>query len=155
NTWTLLPASATKDLGLYPFMFVLPNGKVYNAGTKTSTSILDVNTGTWTNGPTNSFGSSGYAESGAMYAPGKIIRSGGGDPSITSAAIVDMNAASPAWTLTSPMHFARRRHNMVLLADGEVMAVGGTGAADDLSAAVYQGEIWNPATGQWTLTSAM
>src|SRR5262249_44398427 len=59
NTWTLLPNSATKDLGLYPFMFVLPNGKVYNAGTKASTALLDVNTGTWANGPTNSFGSSG------------------------------------------------------------------------------------------------
>ncbi len=142
-------------MGLYPFMFVLPNGKVYNAGTKDKTYLLDTTTGVWTPGPTNAFGSSGYAESGAMYEPGKIIRSGGGDPSIPNAATIDMTVASPSWTQISPMNIPRRRHNMVILADGEVMAVGGTRTGDDLSGAVYEGEIWNPATGQWTLTSPM
>src|SRR5262245_3774682 len=77
DNWTEMPASASKDLGLYPLMFALPNGKAYAAGSKTNTYLLDVNSasptyGTWTNGPTNAFGSSGYAESAAMYAPGKI-----------------------------------------------------------------------------------
>ena len=160
DTWTLMPASATKDLGLYPQMFVLPNGKIFKAGTSASTYLLDTTTGTWTNGPTNAFGSSGYAESSAMYEPGKIIRSGGGDPSIANTAIVDMTAANPQWKQTSPMHFPRRRHNMVILADGEVMAVGGTRSADDLgdgvtTGAVYEGEIWNPATEQWTVVPRM
>ncbi|HEU5097795.1 MAG TPA: galactose oxidase-like domain-containing protein, partial [Roseiflexaceae bacterium] len=155
DTWTLMPNTAFKDLSLYPELFVLPNGKVYAAGAKTSTYILDTATGTWTNGPTNAFGSSGYAESSAMYAPGKIIRSGGGDPAFANTAIVDMTAASPQWKQVSPMTQPRRRHNMVILADGEVMAVGGTGSADDLSAAVYTGEIWNPATEQWTVTAPM
>jgi hypothetical protein len=160
DTWTLMPASATKDLGLYPQMFVLPNGKVFAAGTKANTYILDTVAGTWTNGPTNAFGSSGYAESSAMYAPGKIIRSGGGDPSFANTAIIDMTAASPQWKQVSPMNFPRRRHNMVILADGQVMAVGGTRAADDLgdgltTGAVYEGEIWNPATEQWTVVPRM
>src|SRR4051812_8830506 len=160
DTWTLMPASATKDLGLYPQMFVLPNGKVFKAGTSANTYLLDTTTGTWTNGPVNAFGSSGYAESSAMYEPGKIIRSGGGDPSIANTAIVDMNVVGAQWKQTSPMHFPRRRHNMVILADGEVMAVGGTRSADDLgdgvtTGAVYEGEIWNPATEQWTLVPRM
>jgi hypothetical protein len=168
DTWTLLPATASKDLGLYPQMFVLPNGKAYDAGTKASTYVLDVDSaspgyGKWANGPTNAFGSSGYAESSAMYAPGKIIRSGGGDPSIANAAIVDMTATTPQWKQISPMHFPRRRHNMVLLADGEVMAVGGTRSADDVggvvggveTGAVYEGEIWDPATEQWSITARM
>lgn len=160
DAWTLLPDTAYKDLGLYPQMFVLPNGRVFKAGSTTSTFSLDVNAGTWSNGPTNAFGSSGYAESSAMYAPGKIIRSGGGDPSIANAAIVDMTAVSPAWKQISPMNFPRRRHNMVILADGEVMAVGGTRQADDLgdgiaTGAVYEGEIWNPATEQWSVTARM
>src|SRR5919107_710054 len=77
NTWKNVTA---KTLGLYPFMYQLPNGKVYQAGTKTSTSNLDVagsgGAGTWSTGPAAPFGSSGYAESGAMYAPGKILRAG-------------------------------------------------------------------------------
>lgn len=160
NVWTLLPNSAFKDLGLYPQMFVLPNGKVFKAGTSTSTFLLDPAAGTWANGPTNSFGSSGYAESSAMYSPGKIIRSGGNDPSITDTATIDMTAANPQWKKVQSMHFPRRRHNMVILADGEVMAVGGTRSADDLgdgvlTGAVYEGEIWNPATEQWTVTARM
>jgi hypothetical protein len=160
NTWTLMPASATKDLGLYPQMFVLPNGKIFKAGASANTALLDMTTGVWTNGPANAFGSSGYAESSAMYAPGKIIRSGGGDPAIANTAIVDMNVVGAQWKQTSPMHFPRRRHNMVILADGEVMAVGGTRAADDLgdgltTGAVYEGEIWNPATEQWTVVPRM
>jgi Domain of unknown function (DUF1929)/Carboxypeptidase regulatory-like domain len=160
DTWTELPASASKDLGLYPLMFVLPNGKAFAAGSKTSTYLLDINSaspsyGVWANGPTNAFGSSGYAESAAMYAPGKIIRSGGKDPAIANVATVDMNAASPQWKQLSPMNHPRRRHNLVVLADGEVMAVGGTGQADDATAAVLDGEIWNPTTEQWTLTAPM
>jgi hypothetical protein len=155
DTWTVLPAASSKDIGLYPFMFVLPNGKVYNAGTKDKTFILDTTTGVWTAGPTNAFGSSGYAESGAMYAPGKVIRTGGGDPSFANAATIDMTAANPAWTQISPMNIPRRRHNMVILADGDVMAVGGTRTGDDLSGAAYEGEIWNPTTGQWTVTAPM
>jgi hypothetical protein len=58
------------------------------------------------------------------------------------------------------MHFPRRRLNMVILADGEVMAVGGTRSADDLgdgvsTGAVYEGEIWNPATELWTVVPRM
>ena len=160
NSWTLLPNSASKDLGLYPQMFLLPNGKVYKAGTSASTYSLDTNAGTWSNGPTNAFGSSGYAESSAMYGIGKIIRSGGGDPSIANAAIIDMTAATPQWKQIASMNFPRRRHNMVILADGEVMALGGTRSADDLgdgitTGAVYEGEIWNPDTEQWTLTAKM
>ena len=95
-----------------------------------------------------------------MDAPGKIIRSGGGDPSIANTAIVDMTVAGAQWKQTSPMHFPRRRHNMVILADGEVMAVGGTRSADDLgdgitTGAVYEAEIWNPATEQWTVVPRM
>jgi len=159
NIWTEIP-TATKDIGLYPQMFVLPNGKVFKAGSTTSTYLLDTTTGVWTNGPTNAFGSPGYAESSAMYEPGKIIRSGGGDPSIANTAIVNMNVAGAQWKQTSPMNFPRRRHNLVILADGEVLAVGGTRSADDLgdgvtTGAVYEAEIWNPATELWTVVPRM
>jgi hypothetical protein len=161
DTWTVMP-NASRDLGLYPNMFTLPDGRAFAAGTKANTYLLNTNniSSTWTNGPTNAFGSSGYAESSAMYAPGKILRSGGGDPAFANAAIVDMTVGSPSWTQISPMNFPRRRHNLVILADGQVMAVGGTRDADNLgdgitTGAVYEGEIWNPTTKQWTTTARM
>ncbi len=154
DSWTQV-ITANKDLGLYPLMYVLPNGKAYAAGTKSTTYLLDLLAGTWSNGPANAFGSNEYAESSAMYAPGKIIRAGGGNPAFANTAVVDMNAPAAQWRQLSPMNHARRRHNLTILADGTVMAVGGTARSDDLSGAVYEGEIWNPATETWTLTAAM
>jgi hypothetical protein len=90
-----------------------------------------------------------------MYAPGKIIRVGGGNPAFANTAVVDMNASGAQWRQVAPMNHARRRHNLTLLADGSVMAIGGTARDDDPSRAIYEGEIWDPSTETWTLTAAM
>src|SRR5262245_16568628 len=81
NTWTVLTGASREQI-LYSFMHVLPDGRVYESGAKDKTAFLSLGgTGSWNlNGPTNSFGSSGYAESCAMYGTGKILRAGGGDP---------------------------------------------------------------------------
>jgi galactose oxidase-like protein/carboxypeptidase family protein/flagellar hook capping protein FlgD len=155
DTWTVL-TGANRNQNLYPFMYVLPNGRIYEAGTRTDTWSLDVaGTGSWTRGPDNSFGSNGYAECDAMYAPGKVVRAGGGDPAFADAAVIDMTAGSPQWRKIASMSFPRRRHNMVILLDGSVMAVGGTRTADKESDAVLQGEIWNPNSELWTTVAAM
>jgi hypothetical protein len=155
NSWTRL-TGAFRDQPLYPFMFVLPDGKTYEAGPKSTTATIDVaGTGSWTTGPTGFWSTSGYSESQAMYLPGKILRAGGGDPSIARAAVLDMTAASPAWREIDPMQFARRRMNLTILADGTVMAIGGTGSADSASAAVLAAEIWDPTTEHWTTVASM
>jgi hypothetical protein len=153
NTWRNVTA---KTLGLYPFMYVLPNGKVYDAGTNTSTAFLDVaGSGTWSAGPTAPFGSSSYSESGAMYAPGQILRAGGGDPAVARSQIIDTTAAAPKWEETSAMAFSRRRMNTPILLDGSVMAVGGTRASDNEAQAILDGEIWSPATKTWKTVASM
>ena len=155
NTWTRL-TGAVRDQALYSFMFVLPNGKTYEAGPKTSTATIDHSgTGSWTAGPTGLWATSGYSESDVMYLPGKVLRAGGGDPAMNRAAVIDMTAASPAWREIAPMAFARRRMNLTLLADGTVLAIGGTGQSDSASAAVLPAEIWDPSTEQWTTVDAM
>lgn len=155
NTWTVL-SGASRSQTLYPFMYLLPSGKVFEAGTKTSTGLLSLSgSGSWTSGPTNSFGSSGYSECGAMYAPGKILRAGGGDPAIANTSVVDMNAASPAFRDLAPMAYPRRRHNVVILADGALLAVGGTREADLEDQAILPAELWDPATEQWRTVAAM
>jgi PKD repeat protein len=155
NTWTKL-TSASRSQSLYPLMFVLPDKRVFEAGPGSSTAILDTTgTGSWTAGPTNAYATNGYSESAVMYAPGKIIRAGGGDPAINRVSVIDMTAASPAWRDVTPMAFPRRRMNLTILADGSVMAIGGTRSADDATVAVLEAEIWNPATEQWTTVAAM
>lgn len=155
DSWRTLTA---RTQPIYPWMYQLPNGKVFEAAPKSTTALLDTaGSGSWTPGPTSGWdnGNGCCSESGAMYGIGKIIRSGGNDPAIARTGTIDMTAASPQWTETAPMAFPRRRHNMVLLADGSVMAVGGTRVADDATQAVLAGEIWNPDTRAWTTVAAM
>ena len=155
NTWTQL-TGAQRDQPLYPFMFVLPNGLVFDAGSKASTALLNpAGTGSWTPGPTALYSTNGYSESAVQYLPGKILRAGGGDPSIKTAMVIDMNAGNPSWRAIDPMAFARRRMNLMLLADGTVMAIGGTASGDSEAAAVLAGEIWNPTTETWSTVESM
>ncbi len=62
----------------------------------------------------------------AMYAPGKILVVGGGDPPQASAEVIDLNATNPGWRTVPSMSVARRHHTSTLLADGTVLVTGGT-----------------------------
>jgi PKD repeat protein len=153
DTWT---KGSPRAQDLYPFMYQLANGKVYEAGTRNTTAYFDAfGAMTWTAGPTAPFRTNAYSESGAMYGAGKILRAGGGDPAKDQTAVIDMNSANPQWRLTASMNHPRRRMNTPILLDGSVMAIGGATTSDDLTGAVYAGEIWDPATEQWREVAAM
>jgi hypothetical protein len=99
-----------------------------------------------------------------MFQPGKFMKSGTAmEPhaaTVTSAAttyVLDMTQPSPAWQPTGPMTFARTQHNLTLLPDGSVLVTGGSSNSrvDDLTAAVYDAELWSPATQTWTTLPRM
>ena len=100
NSYTRL-TGAQHHTPLYPFQFLLPDGRVFNAGPNRSTSILNTNgTGSVGAGPTSPI----EASSAVMYAPGKVMMSGTwSDPSFANrtvtgrTAVIDMNqpASSP------------------------------------------------------------
>jgi hypothetical protein len=137
-------------------MFVAPNGKVFLAGFPQTTRYLDVTgTGQW-----SIVGNRNVADrtmgSAVMYAPGKVLFAGGGDPPTASAEVIDLNQASPSWRTISGMAFARRQMNATLLADGSVLVTGGTGGPgfNDQARAVHAAELWDPQTESWrTLAS--
>lgn len=157
KTWRNLTA-AQLSLPLYPNMLVAPNGKVFNAGPSRQTRYLDTSgTGAWTNGPVLNF--TGFRDYGpaVMYSPGKVLDVGGADPPTATAEIIDLNATTPAWKFTSSMHFPRRQHNAVILPDGKVFIVGGSSAGgfDTSSSPVLPTEMWDPATGQFTVMASI
>jgi hypothetical protein len=55
------------------------------------------------------------------------------------------------------MQFARVTHNLTILADGTVLATGGSGNANvsDPALAVYNAEIWSPTSERWSTMAAM
>ena len=161
QTWRDL-SGAHRALPFYPFMYLAPNGKVFHAGPQPVTSYLDTSgTGAWTDVAISSNGFREYGSS-VLYDEGRILISGGSPPDgitppTASAEIIDLGSASPAWSATDPMAFARRQHNATLLPDGTVLITGGTSATgfNNSTGAVLAAELWDPATGDWRTLAGM
>jgi hypothetical protein len=149
-------SSASRGLPLYPWLDVAPDGRVFYSGPDQTMLKLDpTGNGSWEtfsqrDGINRDYGSR------AVYNVGKTLVAGGG-PSSSDARTIDTNGTTPDVSVTAPMAFGRRQHNLTLLADGSVLATGGnsTGAGlIDMNGGVYNAERWNPATGHWTTLAA-
>jgi hypothetical protein len=136
----------------YPFMYVAPNGKIFEAGPGQVTRYLDTTgSGTWTTVGTSNFGDRPQGSS-VMYDDGKVLILGGADPPTASAEVIDLTSASPSWRTVASMAQPRRQANATLLPDGKVLVTGGSSGPgwDNASFPVYAPEVWDPATEQWT-----
>ena len=157
HTWRNL-STAQLALPLYPKMMVAPNGKVFEAGpSRQSRYISTSGTGAWSNVALMNFtGARDYGPA-VFYGAGKVVVFGGADPPTATAETIDLNAATPAWKFTGSMHFPRRQHNAVVLPDGKVFIVGGSkaGGFDTSSSPVLPTEMWDPATGQFTVMASI
>ena len=111
NTWSALTAAARSN-AMYSFMFVLPDGSVFEAGPgvvngagSTMTWRLDVNAQRWT-----AVGDSLFTGGSAvMYAPGRVMKSGTlGDPDYPLPS-VDARTAVIAAASTAASSSSRRR----------------------------------------------
>ncbi|HZP30925.1 MAG TPA: galactose oxidase-like domain-containing protein [Acidimicrobiia bacterium] len=158
NAWTLLPDSADLPVPYYPFMFVIPDGRVVEAGSfdlgGQPVRVLSFSTLTWT----TTDGRVIPAGSATMYRPGKILRAGTPGGPGTAGQV----ASNAAWTLdmtgsgqlvqTGSMAFPRAWLNLTTLPDGNVLATGGKRDHDltNANGAAYAAEEWSPATGRWT-----
>jgi hypothetical protein len=143
---------------LYPNMLVAPNGKVFNAGPGRQSRYLNTaGTGSWSNVAVLNFGGSRDYGPSVMYDVGKVLDVGGSDPPTATSEIIDLNATTPAWKFTGSMHFPRRQHNAVILPDGKVFIVGGSkaGGFDTSTSPVLPTEMWDPATGEFTLMASI
>ncbi len=160
NTWSTLNVntSSMRD-SEYPLTFLLPNGKIYTiAATPGNSYTLDVATPQWTNVGTipSKLGSA------AMYRPGKILYTGGGDikdsgqASRNQASVIDMTAATPTWSTVASMAYPRYQHNLTILADGTVMAIGGASiVSQTATSGTLPTEIWDPTTQLWSTTASI
>jgi len=149
--------NASLSLSLYPYMHLAPNGKVFVSGPEQTTRYLDTSsTGAWTTVGSRVGGNRDYGSS-VMYDAGKVVMIGGGDPPLSSAEIIDLNAGTPAWSSVGSMAQGRRQSNATILPNGKVLVTGGSSAAgfSTESGAVLSAELWDPATGNFsTMASA-
>lgn len=157
DTWSL-ESSATRVQEVYPFMFVMPDGRLFDAGPYQSTHFLDI-LSTWTWGSAiDSLLPHSSDSSAVMFDAvlGRVLKAGGApvannqSGAATDMAVVFGGPTSPTWTQVGNMNLARRDHNMVVLPDGKVVALGGC-ALPTPQSSVMRAEVLDPATGQWTV----
>ena len=158
NTWTTLTGVSTPQVHEeeYPFSYLAPNGKIFTIGPSEDNSFfLDATNKTWT-----AVGGKSAILNGSsiMYRPGKVLYTGGAadivnpTPAQSSAATIDLTAATPTWSPVAPMNETRIYHTLTMLADGKVLAVGGESSSDQniVTTGKLPTEIWDPATQTWT-----
>lgn len=147
-----------RGLPQYPRIHLAPNGRLFMSGPLQLTQYLDTSGGgQWTVVGNRINGFRDYAPS-VMYDEGKVLYVGGGNPPTNAAEVIDLNQPAPAWKATGSMSIGRRQHNATLLPDGTVLVTGGTSGNggpnmgfNDLTQPVKKAELWDPATGNWTV----
>lgn len=142
-------------------MWIAPagNGRVFYAGPAPEMQWIDTE-GNGSVQPAGVRGDDTFASQGTavMYDRGRILKLGGtvtGSGAASSSVYrIDINAGVAVNKLI-PMSYARVFHNSVVLPDGGVFVVGGQtiGAAFSDANAVLATELWNPATGAFTVTA--
>src|SRR5215471_4311936 len=145
---------------------LLPDGNVLVTGgidvfsSVTATAeIYNPDTGAWTlTGPMSS-GRSDYLCT--LLPDGKVLVAGGFAAHglyLTNSEVYDHNTGN--WTNTGPLNIARTANRIghstvTLLANGQVLAAGGIVYQVSANGAVASAELFDPASGTWTLTGSL
>jgi hypothetical protein len=164
NTFTTLPTTANLPQGTdtYVKMKAMPNGKLFLAGSNTQSEYFNPLTNVWTNVATLNFGPRYHGAS--IIVPGTAAKPlqqvmdvggtqtfSGGNPTPTWE-IINLASASPVWTLSTGsnnLNIARYNANLVILADGNLLYVGG--ATDSkYTNPIMTPELFNFATSTWS-----
>ena len=158
NLLTTLPASATRAMGLYPRLHVMPDGRVFKSGPAQQAAIFNRATNSWTNSASMLFGPRNRGMSVLLplrpqaqpQPQAQLLTCGGaaGGPPTRTAEIINLIAPT-AWQSTGSMHHARLLANAVVLPDGQIFVIGG-GLQANYSGPVLTPELYDPATRTWT-----
>jgi len=136
----------------YPRNWVAPDGRVFGYDTYGQMYYVDVTgNGALTNVGRLALENRGQDATAAMFLPGKVLHFGGNS---NGAVVIDITSGNPVVTPTSPMSSQRRWGSATILANGSVLATGGSAVYNELVGVTTNAEIWNPATGQWTVGAA-
>ena len=111
--------------------------------------------GTWT--LTGSLNVTQISHTMTLLSNGQVLVAGGEDGNGTTIATAELyDPATGTWTLTGSLNQARESAAATLLQNGQVLVAGGLYIdMFGFSHALASAELYNPATGTWTLTGSM
>lgn len=160
DTISTLPTSANtpSNTDTYPRMHILPTGQIFNSGQRSDTQMYDPVGQKWSFVSNLNFGK--RQEGTSVLLPGleKVLTAGGthtqnAGGATNTAELIDFTQSKPEWAYTGSMTYARYNHNLVLLADGTVLAVGGN-TSGIYNSPVEQAELYDPNSGKWTVMAS-
>ena len=150
GAFRVLSGADTSSLqSLHPRNFLAPDGRVFGYDASGVMYFVDANG----NGQRIFAGQlqaayAGLTSSAAMYRPGRILQLGGNS---NRAAIIDISGPTPVVTATQSMSSQRQWVTATVMADGRVVATGGSAEDNRLNDINTSAEIWDPSTGTWTV----
>ncbi len=159
GSFRLLSTTDTSALDfMYPRNFIAPDGRVFGYDSAGKMYFVDATANGGANNGTGSItlagqfnnANAGSDASAAMFSPGRILQFGGNS---NGAIVIDINSGTPSVTVTAAMASQRRLATATLLANGRVLATGGSPVWNDVANASYTAEIWNPQSGTWALAA--
>jgi N-acetylneuraminic acid mutarotase len=135
---------------------LLQDGTVLVAGGETNTTggmtasaeIYNPISNTWA--ATGSMLNIREGHTATLLSDGRVLVVGGG----AGATAEIYNPSTQAWSATGSLNAIRVGQSASLLQNGMVLVAGGCCASDGFTS-LTSSELWNPATGQWTLTGNM
>ena len=131
----------------YPRAWTAPNGRVFVAASSGRTFYV------------NPAGSGSIVEQSltlpvgdywlpdVMFEPGKILSLRRG----AKASVINLNGKTPTAAATAVLSQERLWANATVLANGQVLVSGGSRLDNQAVDIAYHTELWNPATGTWTI----
>jgi len=142
-----------RSVALYPRLHLLTSGLVAHVGPEQETSTFDPALEQWS--AVTSMAVPGRWDGTSFLVPGypdQIVTCGGSgdDPPTDSCERIDFSQATPQWTPTSSMTFARSHADALILPDRRVLVVGG-GTDGLYGNPVLNPEAYDPDSGQWTV----
>ena len=141
-----LLSTNTSDLDYYyPHNYVTSDGRVFGFDSLGKMYYVNASTGARSN--VGQFASSyaGADTTSAMFRPGRILQFGGNS---SGALVIDVTAGgTPVVKATQSLSSQRRLASATVLADGRVLATGGSTVWNSLTGVNNKAEIWNPTTG--------
>ena len=151
---------------------LLPGGDVLVAGGEHGSNFAQVATaelynpasGTWA--VTGSMNKPRSGQTATLLPDGEVLVAGGGcnighlcnaGSFLNTLASAELyNPATGTWTMTGRMHVGRQFATASLLPDGQVLEAGGfVSCDDDFCFDTRTAELYDPATGKWTMTGSM
>jgi hypothetical protein len=159
GTFRLLVDADTSTLSYYyPRNWVAPDGRIFGYANRSMYYVDWRGSGSVTMlGKMATSGPGWETSTEAMYAPGKILRLGGGGTegaASKNAITIELNAVPPKIQATSRVPFGLHWGTATVAADGKVVVTGGSAGKNKLVGVNSNALIWNPATGTWTAGAA-